>query len=588
MGAFTSKMKWLILPAQSGKTRKAEDMISLTEAINRQMHPDQGEELNIWISANNKLLVYQTTSRIKKDLGAGSSSDDESSDEDCDAVIKGNIFSWTSGHKNTNIRVGELARAVTRRDASKRVDMIIMCAHHARFKYLNELLEDISGDINRRISIWIDEADRTINLWSRYADILRHAAVRRVTMVSATFETGLETYGRISILPYSRTAPDCYRSLADCKAIYEEGPSNAVEYVGAVLEKHRDRLVVPGMKAFIPGDISKKSHEEICTLLREKYGFVVLILNGDSKQIRFPDGRAIDLRPYLTIRDPREVPDEFNKILSCLYNDHEIYNYPMAVTGLMCVERGVTFQSAPIEGVHDGFLFDYAIVPSMSSAAESYQTMARMFGNIGNHPGYCGSEIYSTKKMFEQVTKQETLAINIAKMVQEYNLPDVGDEEVTMTVGGDLDALLTKKKARVFNMRLNDSVRNEAFSSLEDLRARWQELSPGADVPGRDIRTAKDGKYKCSIGKTSEVQNAEAVRKWLAESGVASWGSALTEAMKRPNAERKGKMLASVKVGYDGDVPTFFLRYLTMPDEDDIDDVSRSRMGGALGGGNPF
>lgn len=96
MGNYKSKLKCLILPAQSGKTRKVEDLITRFNRINELF--GNNDDVNIWISANNKLLVHQTTSRIRKDL-CSSSSTDSDDENDSNAVIKGKVFSWTSGTK---------------------------------------------------------------------------------------------------------------------------------------------------------------------------------------------------------------------------------------------------------------------------------------------------------------------------------------------------------------------------------------------------------------------------------------------------------------------------------------------------------
>lgn len=548
-------------------------MIELMETVNRSINPGKAGELNIWISANNKLLVHQTTSRIKKDLGTPRRLDDSSSDEEtdevCDAVIKGKIFSWTSGHKNTNVSVEKLAWSVAIEKGDKQVDMIVMCAHSARFRYLNDLLEMICPMISRRVSIWIDEADRTIAQWSRYADILRHPAIRRVTMVTATFQTGLEKYGKVSILPYTKTAPDCYRCLADCKLITEKGPSDPAEYVSTIMEKYGENLAAPGMRAFIPGDMTQQSHEAIAKLLLEDYGFVVLILNGAKKEIRFPDGRIIDLKPYLTIKNPDETPEEFNKLLSCIYSDQELYAYPLAITGFICVERGVTFQSMPLDGIHDGFLFDYAIVPPVGIPAEAYQTMARMFGNVGDHPSYKSPEIYSDADTFERVTTQEKLAINIARIVQEYNLLSVGADEIALALGHGARETV----------------------ELDDFDHEWVEFTPDElsrhpEFADYLSRLDKDGLfYKSSITHKKKLSYEELMK--LKNGKKTAYLNARADTMKvgREHAQRRNYV--AYRDLNDHTSAVFFIRdvwRIRAPLK--IEDRVRNRSG--AGGGNPF
>jgi hypothetical protein len=60
MGSEQSKCKCLYLPAQSGKTRKIEELIKEYK-LGELFDP---VDINIIISANSKLLVEQTKTRI--------------------------------------------------------------------------------------------------------------------------------------------------------------------------------------------------------------------------------------------------------------------------------------------------------------------------------------------------------------------------------------------------------------------------------------------------------------------------------------------------------------------------------------------
>jgi len=422
MGNYKSKLRGLILPAQSGKTRKVEEQIANFNRINELF--GNNDDINIWISANNKLLVHQTTSRIRKDLcNPTSDSDDEF---ESDAVIKGRVFSWTSGTKNTNISPKELAFEIL-----NDVDMVVICAHSVRVRYLITLINVLSTHkaFKKHINIWIDEADKSINIWSKYEDILSSSIVSRVTLVSATFNSVMKKYNRLNVIPYEVTHPECYRRLKDCKQIIEDAAkSSSIEYVSHILNKHKEKLVKPGIRAFIPGDYTKESHENIAELLY-LFGFAVIILNGTHKEIRIPGEPPIDLKPYLTISDPEEIPEEFNTTLARMYIENNLQQYPLAITGFICVERGITFQCAP-DNDHDGFLFDYGIIPPIVDKAEAYQTMARLFGNVGNFPNYKPCEIYTNTATFKRVQYQEEVAVNLAKIVSQQNIEEVQTEHI--------------------------------------------------------------------------------------------------------------------------------------------------------------
>jgi hypothetical protein len=428
MGLAKSKMQFLVLPAQSGKTRKVEEQIKRAQLV---IDTFGTSELNIFISANNRLLVHQTTSRLKKSLSAAeetvdvpvavaSTSAPPTAEEVSDAVIKGQIFSWTSGSKANNIS----PEALVLKLLTKEVQMVLMCAHPARLKYLQAVLTTLSvlPGFNSKVNIWIDEADYSINLWKKYPDVLALPCVQQVTLISATTDAVFKEFGSMRVIPFEVTYAPCYRRLIDCHQVECDIISDTTgDYVHAVLYKYLENdLVEPGKRAFIPGDYTKASHEEIVDTLTE-WGFCVLILNGVRKEIVFPpsSGRPpIDLRAYLSVSGD-QVPSEFNDTLACLYKDNGLAAYPFAVTGYLCVQRGVTFQCMPRAGRHNGFLFDYGIIPNIDDKSEAYQTMARIFGNIGDHPSYTKATIYSTSRTFRKVESQESAAVHLARIVRE-------------------------------------------------------------------------------------------------------------------------------------------------------------------------
>jgi hypothetical protein len=417
MGHSESKLKCLYLPAQSGKTRKMENEIKYYKTLHECYGEDEsGGYINVIISANNKVLVSQTETRMKNDLTVES---EEGAD---DAVIKGGIFSWMSGEKECNISPDALAFRML-----DEVEMVVLCAHPRRLKYLDEMLKRISSSkfFNKKINIWIDEADKSINLWSKYTAILLLPSINQVTLISATFDSVIAKYGSLNILPFEKTHPESYRRLKHAIKIEENlVADSAAKFVKHVVLKNRDKLIRPGLRAFIPGAVQKASHDEIADFLYRQ-GFIVIIINGERKEILIPGEDKINLRHYFSVSKDK-IPEEFNAELAKLYTANNWSRFPLAITGCMCVERGVTFQCGPEEGVHDGFLFDYGVLPPIACKAEAYQTMARLFGNVGDFPNYKSVEIYTGSAMFKKVEKQEEIAVNLARMVYEK-----GEEKVT-------------------------------------------------------------------------------------------------------------------------------------------------------------
>jgi hypothetical protein len=112
MGIHSSKLKCLYCPAQSGKTQKVKERIELFETVEC-----FGEEsyLDIFISANNQLLVKQTGSRFDK------------------------TYNWISKNKE------KLSTKALAFDILKdRYNMILMCSNNPRIPiYFVELINEL-------------------------------------------------------------------------------------------------------------------------------------------------------------------------------------------------------------------------------------------------------------------------------------------------------------------------------------------------------------------------------------------------------------------------------------------------------------
>ena len=442
-----SKLRCLYLPAQSGKTRKCEELIAEVKA-------DAADPtIDIWISANNKLLVYQTTSRLKKDLG---------SDEDEEGPVTGDIFSWTSGTKLTNIPAADLATKV-----KFGAELILVCAHRGRLVHVETLIRQIAEfkGFDKKINLWIDEADQSIKLWTKLADVIALSIVKTVTLVSATFNDVFVCFPRLPVIPYRVTFPSVYRRMKDCVQVELPAESYAPTFMEQTLARF-PHLMEPGMRAFIPAGLKCDWHDDMCDRLQDK-GFAVVLLNGTDKEIRMPYGLpTIPLRPFLTVKDPLDVPPEFNYTLAKLYVEHRLHRFPLAITGYLCVGRGVTFQIAPEPGVHNGFVFDYAIVKEIKNQATAYQTMARVFGNIGSfNERPC--VIYAAAKTFALIKKAEDTAVYLANLVYDEELETVGVEDLERAAAWEEEAKWLLRQTEVASL-----AEAEALVASYDIKLR--------------------------------------------------------------------------------------------------------------------
>jgi hypothetical protein len=455
MGQSKSKLQGLVLPCQSGKTRKAIDHIKERYRDVSELHDGNKTDINVWISANNKMLVKQTETRMDNDLYT----EEDSDDTEADAVMAGSVFSWMSGTKMNNITSDDLAWKIS----NDEITMIVMCSNGVRIRYLDQVLRRLASSkrFDRKVNIWIDEADVSKGSWSKYPHVLEMPMVNEVILVTGTIESIVREYQSIRVIAYETTYPPCYRRLTHAECIVVEYSSHDMLDCIAEVIRSRKHMVKPGMRAFIPGGMEKESHETIsCALL--SIGFVVIILNGSHKELRFPDGNVVDLSPFVTVSSTVEQ-QEFSEHLSRMYVQYRLDHYPLAITGCLCLERGITFQCPPKNG-HHGFLFDYGIIPPIANKATAYQTMARLFGNIGDFPNYKPCQIYTNSATFKKVRNQEEIAVNLARIMHE-----TGQEEAT---------LATLKDAANFEDEKDFELSTKDCKTLEEVNDFLKSFTP--------------------------------------------------------------------------------------------------------------
>lgn len=414
MGNHPGKFKILCLPAQSGKTGKMIETIRMDNVL-QSMHlfadffgeNEHESFVNFVISANNRALVSQTACRMSEP-----------------SISKG-VFSWVSGSTVSNITPNDLAFRILK----KEVDVVVCCAHAKRIQYVSDVIMGLSalGDSKIKIKIWIDEGDQSILIWQKYESIADLECVEQISPISATIDNIHKKYvGKYSVFSFPVVCEDFYRGLGDCIQVTENFVvESATDYTQKVVTKHFEELYKPGTCLFAPGDMRQLSHDMILDFLISK-GFVVAIFNGIRKEVVFPEGRSIDLRPYFKTSDEMV---ELSRTLARIYTQKNLSKRAFAITGYYCIQRGITFQSAPTDE-HSGFLFTHAIIPPVTSKAEAYQVMARVFGNIGHFRAYKPSKIFSIDTMFAKVKEEEMIAHNLAKYVPQGKFVEESDFKI--------------------------------------------------------------------------------------------------------------------------------------------------------------
>lgn len=420
MGVTNSKVECIWRPAQSGKTRTYQQIIKDYELLSQLFYDCDGF-VNIVLCSNNKSLVQQTADRHKNDLYDDTSSTDSDGGE-ADARIDGHVFSWFSGTKKNGIDAQTLAWKICKGEVS----MVVCCGHMKRIEYLYELLKELNDApfFTKKVNIWIDEADESIKKWSKEkVDASKLNVVHSITLISATFDSVLKKYGKIKVRGFEQPHPEMYAKFTDCIVKTDDtAAASSVDYLQSMYEKYETTLCKPGMRLFAPGDVSRESHEKIAEFLCQR-GWAVLILNGERKEIIKPDGEILKIADYATWDG--DTPEEVGKTITKIYLDSGLNQFPFAITGQMCLNRGLTFQN-------EQFLFDFGIAFNMADRATAYQCVARMLGNIKNFQTYKRSTIVTTTRTKKLVEQAENIAVNIGKLVYENGLAFVNKDTLNV------------------------------------------------------------------------------------------------------------------------------------------------------------
>ena len=424
---LAAKVVTMVLNAQGGKTRRVQDLIKEENEAAGDNRP-----LNILFQANNRSLVDQTASRM-----------DELYDDDkapADLVIEGGVLRWHSGGK-TKVTPDEVAGKILYGD----IDMIVCCSNRTRFNYVSEIIRKMAAKKSRfciNINLWFDEADSYVTFLNDagYKEVAALPCIKKVTMVTATVDALVKTFGAIKVMPMEQTTLDMYIGLSYYKTELVAGADKtpAEVFVRETVLRHPERYLAPGTRIFAPGAVKRASHEAIAKTALE-LGMAVVLLNGLKKEIRMPTGEVI---PLPRSCDTPTGVEELGKTIARLYKDHGLERFPLVVTGNICLGRGITFQNAD-------FLFDHMILPSVfDTRAGAYQAAGRGLGNVRELPAFktraaTGFQptLVTTECMRTWLTEAERIASTLAKNAHMTGQCIVTKDDLDVAAGDHLLSL---------------------------------------------------------------------------------------------------------------------------------------------------
>lgn len=368
-------------PEQSGKT-----FVMIQKIIKELKEPIRGvKTINIIFCDNNLLLTKQTSERVKKDLA--------------EFEVNGELYLEFSSHPRTKYHcVESVLGAITYHD----VYNILCCTNGTRACDIWDLITTVNehSQSDFHFKVWLDEADKFPgHINQTFMPLIKDYYNIEIYCITATPKKLFDIYKLMNVLPIENTTSSNYHGWKDNDIrSFDMRDINTVEFVRHVLNINSERYALPGTKWFIPGNTSKRSHETIKEICLEK-GFAVFVVNGDGIMLTLPD-----LSFFKENKD-----DELNKKLLKMCDEHDLHNYPLALTGNICVGRGISIMC-------EDFMIDFAILSSTRNKQEASQISGRVKGNIKHWKNYKKPIVFTTPYFDNLATEWETKSRELAKL----------------------------------------------------------------------------------------------------------------------------------------------------------------------------
>jgi len=383
------KLTLICKPEQSGKTAV------MIEYINKKRITDNHHctktAVNIIFSDNNLLLTKQTASRVGSGVYKLPGTDQ-------------NYVELSSRKHDTVINhVTDVLHAIL----FKHVNNIICCTNRTRVNDIVSLINTMNTDPSTynkfSFVIWLDEADKFINTVDRdFIPLCQQYVNIDCVLITATPDRLFDKYEYIRVLPLETTINSTYHGWNDNDIyILENDTGTRAGFVHQVVDTVD---IIKGSKWFIPANITTASHKVVADVLTEN-GFAVITVNGRGIYLTLPSCSI----PRIFAKRK-----ELQYHISYIYNRYNLDRFPVAVTGNICIGRGVSI-------MHPGFQFDNAILSECTTNAETSQLAGRIKGNIKRWANYKIPVVYTTRIFHNIASEWEDKSRKLARYAFDNN-----------------------------------------------------------------------------------------------------------------------------------------------------------------------
>ena len=433
-----TKIHLLVKPTQSGKTfimlEKILEMLNNDNTGPTGVSGPAGATGNIHIIfCDNQLIqTEQTNNRFNK----------------YDNEFKSVILSSKSKTRHT-----ELPNFIL----NDNIKAIIACSNKIRVNNIDKLM-DFKELKDKKFTIWIDEIDKNINLFENFIKIWEQKTiVESIYLITATPSDIENKFNNINIVELEQTYNENYHSLSESKFKIVNCNENNIEmYVEKVMTKYSN-LIKDDQVWFIPGDTNISSHESIKDYLLS-LDFVVIIINSNGKII-YTD----DKEEYLEdLCDDDMNNNEIANMLGNYYKKYILGKKKVAITGNICISRGITINS-------EDMLISHAIFPTkIINESTCYQLAGRICGNIKQFKNYKKPTIFCSNDFKHIILKMEDIAKKFAKNTAKNTAKDTAKKTTKKTANKTTKKTANKTANETANETIEDTVKNTSNETIED------------------------------------------------------------------------------------------------------------------------
>ena len=408
--------------------------------------------------------------------------------------------------------------------------IVIMCCHPKRIgsdcKYLLETLPSINRadkGIQFRCNFMFDEADKSSNLTQiidliKFIDFNRITIIDDITFLTATpieqlnkrgFWTKLAQEGICKLSNIDKKLPlldrtnsnSQYMSLKRHTVQTLEGPSDPVKYLKYIFKRHCHLLNTDKPNIiFAPAKWCVKSHDDMSekiVRLTKDIGYWTMILNGQFKGFIHPSGEKETLEEYSKKYKPSNENWETRDVLRKWKEFHPSEN--LLITGLNCVERGVTFNT-------DGFNFTHMILSHYH--AQNLNQLLQILGRGSGNDEYIKELIV--------ICPEEIKRIGIQYVEDFMKLKDQDIEFYTKEDFAGLESLM--RNCNDIDNLEDYELHYRMFSNWKDAKDYHHHINPRGKTQRRSKvkNTNESDFYKDSLGASkAKVRSIEECKKRL-------------------------------------------------------------------------